>query len=458
MAIQHRRGSYNNFDPSRLLPGEWAIVTSDDDNVPDGKAVYICFASGDVKRLTTAEDMTAFTEYIEQVADEAKEAVDAVEQAIIGLIPTMSANIKGGAKLGNGLSVTDDVLSVDSSAIEIPSATTSRAGVVKPDGTSITVDSDGTIHGQAGGVTGVKGNSESSYRTGQVNLTPGNIGAAASSHVHSAADITSGALSMTYGGTGASGESQARANLGSMPMFICDTAASDATKIIYTSSLAPRMYNGARFLVRFTNGNTNSANLRLQYSDSLSVGVKIDGQNASATNPLDLDAGDIAEFAVYQSSTSMFGAHYLGKITDRKAIDGGAAGTLADAEDAITDLTADVDALRDSVGQYYSAAWTASSSASTNIALTKNITLPAGTYVVCMMLPVISTSQYFVGLNDTSHNPIANYCFHSGIGQSSKTVIVKLSASKTMRIESGQSSACTFSYLERGGLVAVRII
>ena len=33
-------------------------------------------------------------------------------------------------------------------------------------------------------VTGVKGNSENSYRTGDVNLTVANIGAAASSHTH----------------------------------------------------------------------------------------------------------------------------------------------------------------------------------------------------------------------------------------------------------------------------------
>lgn len=42
----------------------------------------------------------------------------------------------------------------------------------------------------SGTVTGVKGNSESTYRTGQVNLTAANIGAAASSHTHG--NITSG--------------------------------------------------------------------------------------------------------------------------------------------------------------------------------------------------------------------------------------------------------------------------
>lgn len=57
MAIQHRRGVYNKFDPSKLLPGEWAVVLSGDPDVADGRAVYICFAAGDVKRLTTYEDM-----------------------------------------------------------------------------------------------------------------------------------------------------------------------------------------------------------------------------------------------------------------------------------------------------------------------------------------------------------------------------------------------------------------
>ena len=55
-------------------------------------------------------------------------------------LPTMSASTKGGAKLGNGLDVTSDVLSVSP-------ATTSEIGGVIPDGTTITVDNDGKIHG-----------------------------------------------------------------------------------------------------------------------------------------------------------------------------------------------------------------------------------------------------------------------------------------------------------------------
>lgn len=40
-------------------------------------------------------------------------------------------------------------------------------------------------------ITGVKGNAESTYRTGNVNITPANIGAAASSHTHSYIPTTS---------------------------------------------------------------------------------------------------------------------------------------------------------------------------------------------------------------------------------------------------------------------------
>lgn len=51
-----------------------------------------------------------------------------------------------------------------------------------PDGTTYNIK-DTTARSQSG-VTGVKGNAESSYRTGQVNLTAANVGAAPSDHYH----------------------------------------------------------------------------------------------------------------------------------------------------------------------------------------------------------------------------------------------------------------------------------
>ena len=57
MAIQMRRGAYDRFDPSRLLPGEWAIVVSGDSSSDGGRAAYVCFAPGVTKRVATVEDM-----------------------------------------------------------------------------------------------------------------------------------------------------------------------------------------------------------------------------------------------------------------------------------------------------------------------------------------------------------------------------------------------------------------
>lgn len=57
MAIQMRRGDYNKFAPSKLLPAEWAIVQQNDPNSADGESVYIAFTSGNVKRMAMYEDM-----------------------------------------------------------------------------------------------------------------------------------------------------------------------------------------------------------------------------------------------------------------------------------------------------------------------------------------------------------------------------------------------------------------
>ena len=59
MAIQNRRGAYTDFDPSKMLPGEYAIVLSGDPSDEDGYAVYMCFASGVVKRLVLSEQLEA---------------------------------------------------------------------------------------------------------------------------------------------------------------------------------------------------------------------------------------------------------------------------------------------------------------------------------------------------------------------------------------------------------------
>lgn len=94
MAIQIRRGSYTNFNPAKLLEGEWAAVLDGDPNTEDGQAVYMCFGSGDVKRMYTAEDAEEnidasldtikeqFTSAINDAIDDAEAATESVAAAI----------------------------------------------------------------------------------------------------------------------------------------------------------------------------------------------------------------------------------------------------------------------------------------------------------------------------------------------------------------------------------------
>lgn len=70
MAITMRHGPYNKFDPQKLRTGEIVVVTEGDPHASDGRAVYVCFSPGDVKRMATYEDM------VENVDASCKEVID----------------------------------------------------------------------------------------------------------------------------------------------------------------------------------------------------------------------------------------------------------------------------------------------------------------------------------------------------------------------------------------------
>lgn len=89
MAIQMRKGSPEDFDPSKMLPGEFAVTIG---NNRQSRRLYICFAPGVVKQLGTYEDfadqiedatdeikqqyITAFNEILEQIEDDKETAVE----------------------------------------------------------------------------------------------------------------------------------------------------------------------------------------------------------------------------------------------------------------------------------------------------------------------------------------------------------------------------------------------
>ena len=60
MAIQIRRGNYADFNRGKLLPGEPAAVLAADPNTTDGKAMYISFGDGEVKRLVTSGELASY--------------------------------------------------------------------------------------------------------------------------------------------------------------------------------------------------------------------------------------------------------------------------------------------------------------------------------------------------------------------------------------------------------------
>lgn len=80
MAILVRRDDYGDFDPSKLRAGEWAAVLEDDPDTKDGKAIYMCFAAGNVKRMATYEDMK---DNMENLTDDMLEFLTADVQKVI---------------------------------------------------------------------------------------------------------------------------------------------------------------------------------------------------------------------------------------------------------------------------------------------------------------------------------------------------------------------------------------
>lgn len=57
MAIQNRRGAYVDFDPSKMVAGEWAVVQTGYPGSSRGRAVFMAFDNAQIERMATYEDM-----------------------------------------------------------------------------------------------------------------------------------------------------------------------------------------------------------------------------------------------------------------------------------------------------------------------------------------------------------------------------------------------------------------
>lgn len=192
MAIITRHGNEADFDPNRMRTAEFA---SFDDS---GKIMHTQ-RPGVVRQLMTVQDAEAMIdEKIEPAVTRAEAAAESAEASAelanssevsagaseeeaetnAGLSQSYAVGTGGVVREGDDTDNAKYYYEQARAIVDVDIATTEKAGIVKPDGVTISVEADGTIHSVVeGGVTGVKGASETEYRSGNVNITAENVGA-----------------------------------------------------------------------------------------------------------------------------------------------------------------------------------------------------------------------------------------------------------------------------------------
>lgn len=216
MAIQVRRGNEVDFDPNKMLPGEWAVSL-------DTKYVRMCFSPGICLRMATYEAFEADMEKIESILAEAQtiqETVARIQSEINDtavVVEDYSVLSKSYAVGGTGKRENEDVdnakyyyeqakhisqggnglIPLGTIAFEnLPTEDILTNGMynISNDFTSDDrfVDGGGVLYGKgsnvyytvnglwdvlaASDVKGVRGSAEDSFRQGNVTITPENLG------------------------------------------------------------------------------------------------------------------------------------------------------------------------------------------------------------------------------------------------------------------------------------------
>ena len=196
MAIQVRRGLQKDFKPDKMLPGEMAVTT-------DTRRIYTAFAPGDCKRMATYEDMQsdikdATAEIVEELTTEANAATakanTAAAEANTATTKASTAASAANTATSNANAATSAANTAKANAEKATAAAntaatnanTAKANAEKATTAANTAATSATEAAQEArdaaeqalskGVTGVKGSAETSYRSGQVELTPANLG------------------------------------------------------------------------------------------------------------------------------------------------------------------------------------------------------------------------------------------------------------------------------------------
>lgn len=147
--IQMRRGREEDFDPHQMTAGEWAVST-------DSKKVWMCFRPGLCLRMATYEAFEQDMEEIRTILVEAKDIQKAIEKwnYLAESYAHGGTGEREGEETDNAKYYSEQAkLSADKAEAlsDIGIMTTEKAGIGKPDGTTITADEDGTLRVIGGG-------------------------------------------------------------------------------------------------------------------------------------------------------------------------------------------------------------------------------------------------------------------------------------------------------------------
>lgn len=75
MAIKNRQGKSQDFVPTKLVSGEFAVVQEGDANTADGSALYLATKAGSVKRIPFATEVEDLKTQVEEAVEDAREAI-----------------------------------------------------------------------------------------------------------------------------------------------------------------------------------------------------------------------------------------------------------------------------------------------------------------------------------------------------------------------------------------------
>lgn len=207
MAIQMRRGLKKDFDPSKMLPGEWAVsIDSDTQN----QIIWMCFGPGIVKRMGTYED---FRQQIQEASADIWEPYEETINEILATMRELENSAKSNAataaseakqaraseiNANNYAGISNRSAAESEKSAESSAESASDSQNYSKESKSYAVGTGGEFRpgddadcakayyeqskqirdsfSDIGAVAGVKGNAESTYRSGLVNITPENIG------------------------------------------------------------------------------------------------------------------------------------------------------------------------------------------------------------------------------------------------------------------------------------------